>query len=183
MLRVEFEEENGITVPYPPLHDKIRNNHGFVDLRGQPDLAEKVFEGSQSIALKKLLIRLAEQPSPFFTLGCDLGSHEEDGFEPESRRVAGGYIQIISTDYAERLPNDYLSLAYAIEKEMEPFAENHHWMMRFVHMPVRFNLDNFNNDISSLWIWFYACASSPTLALESREKNIESLHKVLLQFK
>jgi hypothetical protein len=31
MLSVDFEEQEGITVPYPPLFDDIRNNHGFVD--------------------------------------------------------------------------------------------------------------------------------------------------------
>lgn len=183
MLQVGFEETNGITVPYPPLRDKIRNNLGFVDLRGRPDLAARVFEGSQSLALQKLLIELAESTSLFFTLGCDLGSHTDKEFEPKSRHVAGGYVQITSIHYADKLPNDYLSIAYAIQKEMERFAENNHWILRFVHTPVRFNLDKFNKDISSLWIWFYACAASPKLALQSRETAIDSLHKALLQLR
>lgn len=71
-----FDSE-AITVPYPPLFDSIRRNHGFVDLRGRPDLAAEISEGAQSIALKTLLIELAAGLSPIFSIGCDLGTHEE----------------------------------------------------------------------------------------------------------
>ena len=36
MLAIDFEiEKEGMTVPYPPLSNDIRRNHGFVDLRGR----------------------------------------------------------------------------------------------------------------------------------------------------
>ena len=56
MLAIDFEiEKEGMTVPYPPLFNDIRRNHGFVDLRGRPDLAIEIPEGSQSSALKAIL--------------------------------------------------------------------------------------------------------------------------------
>jgi hypothetical protein len=65
-----------------------RRNHGFVDLRGRPDLAIEIPEGSQSPALKGILVELSEPDSPLFTLGCDLGTHEEPWREESARHVA-----------------------------------------------------------------------------------------------
>jgi hypothetical protein len=88
MLETDFEtDQEGMTVPYPPLYDDIRRNHGFVDIRGRPDLASKIPEASQSPALTDLLLGLSEPHSPFFTLGCDLGAHEERSSEVRVRRL------------------------------------------------------------------------------------------------
>ena len=55
MLAIDFEiEKEGMTVPYPRLLNDIGRNHGFVDLRGRPDLAIEIPEGSQSPALKAI---------------------------------------------------------------------------------------------------------------------------------
>jgi hypothetical protein len=81
MLTTEFEsEQEGITVPYPPLFDIIRRNHGFMDLRGRPDLAATIPEGSESASLKSLLVEMSKPGAPLFTLGCDLGTNKD----PES---------------------------------------------------------------------------------------------------
>ena len=56
MLAIDFEiEKEGMTVPYPQLFNDIGRNHGFVDLRGRPDLAIEIPEGSQSPATANLL--------------------------------------------------------------------------------------------------------------------------------
>ena len=39
MLETNLEmDEKGMTVPYPPLFDDVRKNHGFIDIRGWPEL-------------------------------------------------------------------------------------------------------------------------------------------------
>jgi hypothetical protein len=107
VFETELEmDKEGMTVPYPRLFDDIRQNHGFVDVRGRPDLASKIVEGAQSPAMKSLLIKLAEPGSHFFTVGCDLGTK----FQADDREyphTAGGYIQIMSSAYAKRTPEDY----------------------------------------------------------------------------
>jgi hypothetical protein len=145
MLTVEYEEQEGITVPYPALFDDIRTNHGFADLRGRPELAGQVSESLQLRALQDVLVELAHKDAPFFTIGCDLGAHEEQDRHPSERHVAGGYLQIMDTSYWDRLPNDYLSLAIAIAHELEKRTDEWHWIVRFVHTPVQFNLDDFEN--------------------------------------
>jgi hypothetical protein len=46
-----------------------------------------------------------------------------------------------------------------------------------------FNLDDFSNIASSLWIWFYAAAATPKHAIESREILIHSLQDILGRIK
>lgn len=183
MLTTEYEEQEGNTVPYPPLSDTIRNNHGFRDLRGQPDLALQIQETIQSKALRNLLTELARDDSTFFTIGCDLGTHEDPDRPPNERYVAGGYVQILDRDYSERSANDYLMLSHSIEYELEKLSEEHNWFMRFVHIPVRFNLDDFGQIIPSLWIWFYAAAISPEFALQSREFLIDQIKTILVHLR
>lgn len=183
MLTVDYDEEEGITVPYPSVFDNVRKNHGFVDLRGRPDLAASIKESAQSKALQGILIKLAQKNAPFFTLGCDLGVHEEEGRDLSSCHIAGGYLQIMDRDYSDRLPNDYLTLAYAITQELEDKAAAYNWIIRFVHKSVMFNLDDFSNIASSLWIWFYAAAATPKHAIELREILIHSLQDILGRIK
>ena len=87
----------GITVPYPPVTDEIRSNRGFVDLRKEPERASEIAGAAESPALCNLLVRVAKKGSPIFTIGCDLGAHQERTNVPARRRkVAGGYIQFAS---------------------------------------------------------------------------------------
>jgi hypothetical protein len=51
-LRVERYGGDGTTVPYGEIFDDIRNNSGFVDTRGRPDVAANIPEGAASPALK-----------------------------------------------------------------------------------------------------------------------------------
>src|ERR1700677_4485709 len=114
VITTDFQiDEVGMTVPYPPLLDDIRRNHGFFDLRGRPDLAAEIAEGLQSTAMQGLLVTLAQPCSHLFTLGCDLGEHEQSESNENGRYAAGGYLQLMSSAYAERSPEDYEKLGDA----------------------------------------------------------------------
>jgi len=181
MLTINFEMgQNGITVPYPPISDEIRCNHGFVDLRGRPDLAAEIPEGLKSRALKELLVRLSETDSNLFTLGCDLGSHEEPESKKECRYVAGGYLQLMDASYQDRLPGDYYELGRTIARVLKDDHGSHNWILNFVLTPVHFNLDEFCSLTGSLWIWFYASSHSPKRALKSREMLIKKIHAAVI---
>ena len=180
MLITDFEtDEEGMTVPYPAVFDDIRRNHGFVDLRGRPDLALGIFEGSESTALRGLLARLSESDSALFTLGCDLGTHEEPESDDTARCVAGGYIQLMSASYAECSPDDYSTFGWAIGQALEGRAQEHNWTVRFVLKLVVLSLDEFSGLTPSLWIWFDAAAHTLEAALVSREVLIGSLQDLL----
>jgi hypothetical protein len=90
----------GMTVPYAAIADDIRNNSGFEDLRGRPDKASAIADGNASPALRRLHVRIANVGSTIFTLGCELGSHQEPTHVPMRRREeAGGYVQFASIQY------------------------------------------------------------------------------------
>jgi hypothetical protein len=174
MFETEIEmDDEGMTVPYPSLFDDVRKNHGFVDLRGRPELASEIMEGTQSSAMKRLLIKLAQPESKFFTIGCDLGTKHLDS--DEFSHTAGGYIQIMNADYVERTPEDYTRFASGVAETLKMKCERHQWQVHFLLKPVQFNLDNFNNMTGSLWIWFHVFSDSAESSLTSREVLILAL--------
>jgi len=175
MLETELEmDQEGMTVPYPPLFDHIRRNHGFTDLRGRPDLAAGIVESAGSRAMTDLLVALARPGSKLFTVGCDLGIKESDD---EAPNTAGGYIQIMSSEYARRTPDDYARFAQAVAEMLKAKSEDEDWEVRFILRPVRFKLDNFSEMTGSLWIWFHAFADTKHKTLISRENLIGEIKR------
>jgi hypothetical protein len=159
MLETAIEvDEEGMTVPYPPLFDDIGNNRGFIDVRGRPDIALKIAEGSQSSAMKALLVAMAQPGSQFFTVGCHLGT--EFLSEEEHPHTAGGYVQIMHASYADRSPEDYARFAQAVAEILEKRSASYKWRVQFILTPVAFKLDDFSDMTGSLWIWFHAFANT-----------------------
>lgn len=177
-LETDLEmDKEGMTVPYPPVFDDMRKNHGSVDVRGRPELASKIAEGSQSSAMKKLLIELAQPDSKLFSVGCDLGTKLST--EEKLPHMAGGYLQIMHVTYADRSPEGYARYAAVIAETLKVRSRNHQWRIDFVLTPVAFKLDGFSDMTGSLWIWFHAFADSEEGALGSRETLIAELRQAL----
>lgn len=169
-LTTEFEIDlAGMTVPYSPLFDSIRRNHGFEDVRGRPERAAEIPEGEKSGALRELLVALAAPGSPLFTLGCDLGKTREPYSDGKWHYLAGGYVQVISANYVNRHPDEYYRFAKAIAEAMKAAIARHSWRLRFVMTPACVNLDGNSNVEPSLWLWFDAVARKPKFAVASRE--------------
>src|SRR6266851_195041 len=178
MLETNSEmDEEGMTVPYPPLFDDVRKNHGFVDIRGRPEFASQIPEGSDSLAMSALLIALAQPSSEIFTVGCDLGSKLLT--EEKPAHTSGGYVQIMHATYGDRSPEDYARYAAAIAETLKARSQNNEWRVSFVLTPVAFKLDGFSDMTGSLWIWFHAFADSEEGALVSRETLITELGQAL----
>jgi hypothetical protein len=179
-LTTSYEiDTEGITVPYPPLFDNIRRNHGFKDVRGRPDQAAQIPEGAESVALRALLVALAAPESHVFTAGCDLGTSEFECTDSSQLQLAGGYVQVMSKSFVNRSSDDYYYFAKAIEAYMRRAIGRATWRLRFVMMPSRVLLDGATGIEPSLWIWFDAAARSAQLARLSREVLIEKLRLAL----
>ena len=177
-LRVNSE---GMTVPYASITDHIRRNRGFVDLRRHPDRATEIAEGKDSPALRNLLVRLANVGSAIFTLGCDLGTHQEATNVPLGRReVAGGYIHFASVHYDRAEPEAYTSFANAIGKSVKARAAKDHWDIECIGTWVNFVFDGKPKGIRpSLQVWFFAAARDGFAAMQSRERLIEAIDTAL----
>lgn len=177
---VKFGLDRGNTVPYPPIFDDIRRNHGFVDTRDRPDRVIEIPEARESEALASLLRLLAAPETPLISLGCDLGQHEAPKSRFETRRVAGGYIQVIAT---QREPQD-LELAFLketgkrLERGLIETAAGDRWEIELRLAPVKLNLE-LETECQSIWIWFLCKSSSYRDALASRERLLKSLAGIL----
>jgi hypothetical protein len=170
-------DPEAMTVPYAPITDDIRRNRGFTDLRRCPDQVNKIAEGNESAALRRLLVRVAAVGSPIFTIGCDLGAHREPTNVPVRRRkVAGGYIQFASVHYERTKSDSYAALANAIVAHVKGRTGEDNWRIDFIGRWVNFQFESEHKGIyPSLWIWFFAAAREPVAALQSRERIIEAI--------
>ena len=166
--------EKAITVPYSPIVDHIRCNRGFVDIRDRPDLASTISEGEQSPAMKNLLIRLAQPHSRIFSVGCDVGTKFVKEEKPPYF-TAGGYIQIMSRNYSNRLPEEYAQYGEAVAKFLEQKSLDHEWKLDLVIEPIKFNLDCFLDMTGSLSAWFHTFGDTEDIAIASREYYISVL--------
>ena len=174
-------DEDGVTVPYDPLFDEIRSNHGFVDTRGRPDLAYNIAECAQSVSMRRLLVRLAQSGAKVFSIGCDLGGRLMTD-EGRCRHVAGGYIHILSAAYSQYWLAEYESYGEAVAKMLESRSSGYEWGLNLALTSVQFNLDDFQKVTGSICIWFHAYGDSEDVATRSREVCINNLGECLLDY-
>jgi hypothetical protein len=178
-LEVEWRSGDGITVPYGPIFDRIRKNRGFVDARGRPDIAANIVEGSESVALKNLLIRISQE-NLYFSLGCDLGVYPEPDAKATLRQVAGGYIPVAGISY-ERLSTDaYDDFGNRVARQLRAKSHGRNWRLWLERCYVDFKFPDKPAVMApSLWIWFFARAKSEERAIEGREELIPILSDIL----
>lgn len=171
-LKLTGRSETGITVPYGPIKDRIRNNRGFMDVRGNPERAAQIPEGEGSEALRNLLVRIAVE-NVYFSLGCDLGMHSEG-----ERLVAGGYIQVAGIKYRKVKTRQYDTFCDLVAESLGKLVASDDWEINFVRMYVQFKLASEPKiKAPSIWIWFFASAATQTEALASRERLINALRE------
>ncbi|MBY3150290.1 hypothetical protein HFO63_32825 [Rhizobium laguerreae] len=178
--RIRYSEVKGNTVPYPPLFDEIRRNYGFVDTRGQPDRIAEIPEARESMGLTAVLRALAKPGAPLVSLGCDLGQHLEPKSRIKTRHVAGGYVQVVSAQAMEPVQEfEFLrAVGTAIESGFKDGAASDVWVVDLQLAPVVLKFD-IEIECRSIWIWFYAKASTPDRAIAARERLLLSLERVI----
>jgi hypothetical protein len=170
-------DPEGMTVPYPSVTDEVRRNRGFTDLRKEPEKASQIAEGDGSSALRNLLIHVARNGSQIFTIGCDLGTHQDRmNVSAHRREVAGGYIQFANIHYDSTEPQSYSAFANAVGKRVKARVGQDHWKLDCIGKWVDFKFEGETQGIRpSLWVWFFAAASRPVDAIQSRERLIEAI--------
>lgn len=168
----------GNTVPYPPLFDDIRSNHGFIDLRGRPDRIAQVPEARESTALASLLRALAAPDSPLVSLGCDLGEHVEADAPEAEREVAGGYVQIVCADYQGQSIDFLLALGRRMEAALQVRSDGQLWEAIFDLQPVHIAFGTVLETFS-IWLWFLATAATREEARFSREIFLKAIQDAL----
>ena len=171
--------ERGNTVPYPPLHDEIRRNYGFVDLREQPNLVKAIPEAAESSALCAVLTDIARPSGSIMTLGCDLGEHTESECPLHRREIAGGYLQVCILPLGPTEKERLLTLAQGTADQIASDVGSHCWEVQFALCRTDFTFAE-RVKSHSIWIWLFAGSSTRERARLSREKLIQSLGVGLL---
>jgi hypothetical protein len=175
-VEMRFDQSDiAITVPYASFKKGRRENYGFVDIRGRPDLASKIAEGLKSPSLQKLLLLAASGGAPVFSVGCDLGSHLEADALESARFVAGGYVQFVSNQYALAPPAKLKGWAKSVAKTIKKHAMDANWRVLFEIAPIQLNIDDFFDLTGSIHVSFWALAQSPMAAADSRELLIQAI--------
>lgn len=78
-------------VPYKAEDREDGNrNHGFVDLRDNPELVSSIPEAGKNSGLAAVLSSVNAQGAPLMTVGCECAIFEESGYPP----YVGSYIGI-----------------------------------------------------------------------------------------
>jgi hypothetical protein len=181
-LKVSYPVERGNTVPYPPLFDHIRSNHGFVDLRGRPDLAEAIPELADSPALKALVLDLTQSASQFMTMGCDLGEGFLKGRQLDRRWTAGGYVQVARLPLVPVEHSVLLEMAQGCERCLKDAVGGSRWEVAFGLCRTQLAFEpEADVEVFTLWIWVHAFSSTAEKARASREGAIMALHAGLRQ--
>lgn len=170
--RIRYTNGRGNTIPYPPLFDEIRQNYGFIDTRRRPDRVAEIPEARKSSALAALLTRLAQPDALLVSLGCDLGRHTEPKARGGNWEVAGGYVQMIGGRVKDHELDFLRSVAKAIENGLKIAAGKDRWEADLMLAEVDFKLD-VGMLTESLWVWFFAKASTSELAVGSRDRLLQ----------
>ena len=174
--RVTYCTAPGNTVPYPPLFDEIRHNHGFIDTAGHPERVNEIPEVSSSEALRLLLLNLASPSSNYISLGCDLGEGKEPKRRLSTRWVAGGYVQIMARDREQQGVPVLQPLAKAIEARLNDESGDDNWEAELALVPVVL-ANEMDVMVQSIWAWFHARASTRKHARSSRERLLVAFRR------
>lgn len=162
------------TVPYPSLMNRHRTNRGFVDLRGRPELAANVAEAANSPALKNLLVRIASDSGPIFTVGCDLGARTDLDQEPHLRKTAGGYIDFVCKWFWVG-PERWANLWNKVSEKLTETVGDDHWEVHFELRPLLLSLPDLHQKTCEVRVSFHTYAKSRAIALASRERLLAAI--------
>ena len=88
------DDEPALALPYRAEERIGRRNHGFFDLRGDPERARSIAEAASSPAFQDLLAQLADSHSRYFSVGCELGDGPVTLEGGAAGHCSGGYVQI-----------------------------------------------------------------------------------------
>jgi len=128
----------GTLVPYASANRADGNvNHGWLDLRGRPDLVSQIPEARKSAGLTKLLEAIAQPSSELMSSGCECAAFDHGEEAPNSRWHVGGFVDVMFKD-AERNrdPESLVTLARRLLAGVRG-SEEHHFGFEMIVEPLK----------------------------------------------
>jgi hypothetical protein len=135
-ITIAQTDEALTAVPYgPQAHGDSDQNHGWTDLRDNPDGVADVPEAQKSVGLAELLRALAE-PGALMTSGCECGLFP-GGDKMAHTHYVGGYIDVMFRDGQLNTPERlYAALEQWLPSVPAP-APGTYYDYEFIIQPLR----------------------------------------------
>jgi hypothetical protein len=147
------DDPRHLPIPYPPMEHQDSTNHGFMDLRGNPDLIDRVPEAIGMPELQEALRLINAENSRFMSLGCDTWRQEfEHPNHPELTRRRESYIDLAFAELERNTDREaFTALAEAIRADLQPRPE-----LLFVHIIAERQRTSFNTSNGVVGGWSLA---------------------------
>lgn len=173
----EPENEGALVLPHPADDRGRRTNRGFVDLRGQQELAANLAESQPSRAMQSILIALARPEAQFFTIGCEVSAHQTN----QKRFGAGRNLQIAASDFsiACRDRKYLVALSDTIKARVDQRCGVEEWAIQFLLSVIETTAIGGPGQLWSPVLRFEAEAATLQHASHSAEKLVMALFKTL----
>lgn|GEM_PF-2462110 len=108
--------DHHIPIPYPAVDHGDSQNHGFIDIKNRPELAETIPEAKDCPPLLALLKAISHRDTPFATLGCEKAySDYSSENHPELKWNLCGYVDLCFARVDENVSREaFEELAFKI---------------------------------------------------------------------
>lgn len=122
-VTVFVDNKWGPPVPYPPApREEGRMNHGYVRLKGNPEMIERIPEAKGWPEYQQFLRRINADTSPIEFVGCEKGHFP--CYRGEAKVQLGSYTDVIFTETSlNDEPRNFLKLADAFGQAMRGSRE------------------------------------------------------------
>lgn len=132
-------KEASTLVPYGPARREDGNqNHGFMDLRGRPDLVDNIPEVQKSTGLATLLKTIADPSSKLMSSGCECHAFENTDNPDKPRWTAGCYTNVMFLDADKnKKPSSVFDIAVYSLNGIGPPPDGTHIGFEFLIEPLR----------------------------------------------
>ena len=135
-ITIAQTDEALTAVPYgPQTHDDGDQNHGWVDLRDNPERVTNIPEAQKSAGLAALLKTLAE-PGALMTSGCECGLFAGNA-EMAHAYYVGGYIDVMFREGALNSPEKLYAALEQWLPGVPPPPIGVHYDFEFILQPLR----------------------------------------------
>jgi hypothetical protein len=112
-------------------------NHGWIDLRGRPELVPEIPEAQKSRGLANLLRVMAQQSSKVMSSACECGLFDRGEYADGPRWKADGFVTITFKDADKNADTELLLYFARYILGGIPTTEDHHIVFEMIIEPLK----------------------------------------------
>lgn len=129
------EEAHGI-VPYGSVDREDGTNYGWMDLRDQPGLVDRIPEAQNLPGMQAILRAANGSQSPLMSIGCEKGLFPVTGHHSITHKV-GGYVDLVFRTGDRNDPDQLVEFAKLVLSKIEPTPQGVFTGYEFLVQPLK----------------------------------------------